>query len=105
MANSNPPVKGQAFSFSIALEGFNTPGEYKVNPTIATGDFKISKDGGGAAGNNLTTLPTPAAGEIEVDVTVSATEATADKIWLQGIDQTAPKEWADWSICILTTPA
>jgi len=35
-------------------------------------------------------------------VTLSAAEMTGDTIALQAIDQTAPKEWADWALCILT---
>jgi hypothetical protein len=52
MANSNPPVKGQAFTVSIALQDFSNPGSFKAAPTIASGDFKVVKDGGASANLN-----------------------------------------------------
>jgi hypothetical protein len=98
----NPPKKGEDFSFQIALEDYANPGNFKVNPTIAAGDFKITKDGGATA--NLTTLPSVApAGGIFVTVSVSATETTADVYSISWVDQTAPKEWADNMITIITT--
>lgn len=102
MANSNPPVKGQAFTFFASLADAADPKSFKANPTIAAGDFKVSIDGGAFA--NLATLPavTPAGG-IGVQVDLSAAEMAGDQVLFTGIDQTATKEWADISICILTT--
>lgn len=102
MANSNPPKRAQEFTFYILLEDYANPGTWKSNPTIAAGDFKISKDGGAEA--NPTTLPavTPASGR-HVKVVLSATEMTADQISFAGADQTATKEWADMGISINTT--
>jgi hypothetical protein len=98
----NPPVKGENFLVYIALEDFASPGSFKANPTIAAGDFKVSKDGGALA--DLATLPAvgPAA-SIWVLITLSATEMTADNVAVQCIDQTSPKEWADKAFCIVTT--
>lgn len=98
----NPPKKGEDFVIQIALEDMANPGSFKANPTLASGDVKISKDGGAFA--NLSTLPTvtPAAG-ISVQVTLSATEMNADVVFVQFIDQSATKEWADWSLSIPTT--
>lgn len=98
----NPPVKGEDFIIRIALSDMNTPGSFKASPTIAAGDFKVDKDGAGF--NNLATLPTvdPAAGRA-VKITLSATEMTADVVTLQCVDQTSPKEWADYILCIPTT--
>lgn len=75
--------------------------DFKSSPTLATGDVTISKDGGAFA--NLTTLPTvtPAAGT-SVQVSLSATEATAARIAIRFIDQTSPKEWEDQEIIIET---
>ena len=75
---------------------------FKSSPTIAAGDFKISKAGGAFA--NLTNLPavTPAAG-VAVELVLTATEMNADWVMITGIDQTSPKEWADFSIAISTT--
>jgi len=98
----NPPKNGEDFEFNISLADMSIPGSFKANPTLAAGDVKISKDGGAFA--NLATLPSvePAAG-ISIKVALSATEMTADKVMIAFIDQTDPKEWADASICILTT--
>lgn len=101
MSAQNPPVNGVAYTVYIALQDMATPGAYKANPTLAAGDVKVSIDGG--AFNNLTTLPTvtPAAG-IAVKVALSASEMTGDNIFVQFIDQTSPKEWADYAFTIQT---
>lgn len=98
----NPPVKGEDFVIRIALQDLVNPGSFKVNPTIAAGDFKVKKDIGAPA--NLTTLPAvDNASEIWLKITLSATEMNADNVCIQGIDQTTPKEWADFALCIPTT--
>jgi hypothetical protein len=98
----NPAKKNEDFIAYVSLEDMNASGSFKANPTIAAGDFKISKDGGALA--NLATLPavTPAS-SIWVKITLSATEMNADNVSIQGIDQTAPKEWADFALHIPTT--
>ena len=98
----NPPVKSEDFLIRIALEDYATPGNFKSNPTIAAGDFKVDKDGGGLT--NLTTLPSVSpASSVLVLVTLSATEMNADVVTLVCIDQTATKEWSDLVISIPTT--
>ena len=102
MANSNPPAKNQAFTFSIALQDYASPGNFKANPTIASGDFKIKIDDAAVA--NLTNLPTVTpAGGIWVKIVLTAAEMNGDNIGIQGIDQTGTKEWADYALTILTT--
>ena len=97
----NPPVKGQDFVFRLALIDAQIGG-FKANPTIAAGDFKVSKDGGALA--NLATLPSvEPAGSIWVKIELSSTEMTADTVAIQAIDQTATKEWSDFALCIPTT--
>lgn len=98
----NPPVKGEDFVIRIALSDLAVSGNFKSSPTIAAGDFKVDKDGGGL--NNLSTLPTvdPTA-TVLVKIPLSATEMTADVVTLVCIDQTNPKEWADFVISIPTT--
>lgn len=98
----NPPTKNEDFEFSVALEDLANPGSFKANPTLAAGDVQVSKDEGAFA--NLATLPTvaPAAG-IQVQVELTSTEMNADKVFIKFVDQTDPKEWADFSICILTS--
>ena len=73
----------------------------KANPTLATGDVKVSKDGGAFA--NITTLPSanPASGAA-IMVDLSSTEMTADNVVVQFIDA-AGAEWCDQLINIQTT--
>lgn len=102
MANANPPKKNQAFVTYITLRDAADNLSLKSSPTLATGDFKISKDGGAFA--NLTTLPTvtPSA-SVSVKLDLSATEMNADQVLITWIDPTDPKEWADGSLAINTT--
>lgn len=97
----NPPVKGEDFKIRISLEDMNNPGMIKYNPTIAAGDAKVDKDGGGL--NNLTTLPSvsPGSGPF-VLIELSATEMNADVVSVVLHDQTVPPEWADFTISIPT---
>lgn len=89
------------YVFHVALLSMATPGSYQVNPTLASGDVKISKDGGALA--NLNTLPSvEPASSIWVKVTLSQSEANADECMIQFIDQTATKEWTDLAIVVLT---
>jgi len=98
----NPPKKNEDFLVRIALEDQATPGSFKSSPTIEAGDFKVSIDGGALA--NLATLPSISpASSIWVLITLSATEMNGDVIAVQVIDQTAPKEWADFAFAIPTT--
>jgi len=98
----NPPKKGEDFECNITLEDYANPGNFKANPTLASGDVKISKDGGSFA--NLATLPTvePASG-VSVKLALSSTEMNADKVIITFVDQTSPKEWADFALSIPTT--
>lgn len=98
----NPPTKNQDFEFDVCLEDYVNGGLFKSNPTLAAGDVKISQNNGALA--NLTTLPSvsPASGRV-VRVQVSATEMNTDKVTIIFADQTAPPEWCDYAITILTT--
>jgi len=98
----NPPKKNEDFILYITLQAANNPTNFQSNPTIASGDFKISKDGGAFA--NLATLPavTPAS-SVSLKIELSNTEMNADNVLIVGIDQTATKEWADFSLSIPTT--
>lgn len=97
----NPPIKNQDFIIRIALINANDPVSFKSSPTIAAGDFKVDKDGGGLT--NLATTPSvdPAA-SVLVKLTLSATEMNADVVTVVGIDQTNPKEWSDFVLTIPT---
>ena len=72
----------------------------KSSPTLATGDFKVSIDGGALA--NLNTLPTvtPAAGR-QVKITLSQAEVNGDNITVQCVDA-AGAEWCDLLLNIQT---
>lgn len=102
VAPYNPPVKAEDFITAIFLSEAVNPTNFKLTPTIAAGDFQVSKDFGAFA--NLTTIPaeTPA-GSGQVKITLSATEMTADNVTVRWIDQTATKEWADGAVTIPTT--
>jgi hypothetical protein len=92
MPSYEPPKRGVEHIFGIALVA-RAIGDFKENPTIAAGDFQVSKDFGAFA--NLTTLPTvsPAGGR-QVKITLSATEMTADNVCVIWVDQ-AGAEWMD----------
>ena len=94
------PKKNSEYIFYVSLpaQAGNT---MQSNPTLASGDFKVSKDGGALA--NLTTLPTvtPASGKM-VKITVSATEMNADNVTIVASDA-AGDEWNDVTMNIHTT--
>lgn len=98
----NPPKKNEDFVIRVALSDPLVSGSFKSNPTIAAGDFKVDKDGGGLT--NLATLPSvdPVA-SVLVKITLSSTEMNADVVTVVGIDQTATKEWNDFVMSIPTT--
>ena len=87
------PKKGVAYVDYITLIDTLDPSKFKANPTIAAGDFQISKDGGAFV--NLATLPvvTPA-GSRTVKLSLSATEMDANNINVQAID-VAGDEWGE----------
>lgn len=92
----NPPIRGMEYTFTIALISQADTKLFQVNPTLASGDVKISKDNGAEA--NLNTLPTvtPSGGR-HVKVTVSATEMTANSVSIIFSDASGA-EWCDQQI-------
>ena len=101
MASYFPPKKNTAFVFYVGLVDQTNTKLLKSSPTIAAGDFKISKDGGSFS--NLTTLPvvTPAS-STAVQISLSATEMNADNVVITCIDA-AGNEWCDQLINLQTT--
>lgn len=98
----NPPVKNEDFIIGVGVADATNSTDLKTNPTIAAGDWQVSKDFGAFA--NLTTLPTVSpAGSQQIKITLSATEMNADVVTIRGVDQTADKEWADFILAIPTT--
>jgi len=100
MATYVPAKYGVEYIFYVGLESVATAGAFQSNPTLASGDVTITKDGGSSA--NLTTLPTvtPASGK-RVKVTVSATEMQADNVCIAFSDASGG-EWKDLIINIQT---
>lgn len=85
------PLQGVAYEFYVSLADALDPDTFKANPTIAAGDFTISKDGG--AYTNLTTIPVvDPAGSVTVRINLNATEMTAEKVNILGIDAVG-NEW------------
>lgn len=102
MAASNPPTKAAAFEFSVPMKSWASPGLFQDSPTIAAGDFQISKDGGAYA--NLTNLPTNSpAGSEQVEVVLTTTETNCDRWVVRWKDQTVPPEWVPDTFTVLTT--
>lgn len=85
------PVLATAYSFYVSLADAADPSSFKVDPTIAEGDFKISIDSGALA--NLTNLPAASpSGSSLVLVSLTADEMNGAKINIQAID-VAGDEW------------
>lgn len=101
MATYNTPKRGVAFRMYVGLVDQADTKLIKANPTIASGDFQISKDGGAFA--NLATLPSanPASGRA-VMIDLSADEMTADNVVVQCVDASGA-EWCDQMINLQTT--
>ena len=95
------PKKNTAFRFYIELIDQANTKLFKVNPTLATGDFQLSIDGGAFA--NLATIPvvTPA-GSRSVQVDLSASEMNGNNIVVQMVDA-AGAEWCDAVALFQTT--
>jgi hypothetical protein len=92
--------KGVALTLYTSVISQADTDVFQSNPTIAAGDFKISKDGGALA--NLTTLPavTPASSKI-IQIALSADEMDADDIVIIGSDASG-SEWQDIAMAIKT---
>lgn len=74
--------------------------DYKINPTLAAGDVKISKDDGAFV--NLATLPTVTpSGDTSVKIVLSAPELECKRAVIRFVDS-ATKEWEDQEIIIET---
>lgn len=101
MATFNTPKRATAFKLYVGLVDQANTKLLKANPTIASGDFQVSKDGGAFA--NLTTLPSanPASGRA-IMIDLSATEMTADNVVIQCVDA-AGAEWCDLFVNLQTT--
>lgn len=95
-----PPKKNAAYIFYSSLIDTSNRPDFKDTPTLAAGDFKVSKDGGALA--NLATLPTNTPGGVMLKFSLSADEMNADDITVVCIDA-AGAEWDDLLINIQTS--
>lgn len=94
------PIRGQAYDFTIALVDSGARPAYKSAPTLAAGDFKLSKDEGPLV--NLATLPTVTpVGSVLVHIALSAAEMTADNVTIVCRDVVGA-QWDDQLIEIST---
>jgi hypothetical protein len=101
MSSSFPAKKNTALTFYTSLVSQTAPATFQANPTLATGDVKVSKDGGAYA--NITTLPsvTPSSSK-SVKVQLSSTEMNADEVIVLFSDA-AGGEWCDKLVTIRTS--
>ncbi len=96
------PKKNAEFIYYLpGLPSVANPDIFQVNPTLATGDVKVSIDGGALA--NLTTLPTVTpAGGTQIKITWSAGEMNGDNITTHFLDA-AGNEWKQVGINVQTS--
>lgn len=100
MATYVPAKRATEYIFYVGLVSQANTKILKTTPTIAAGDFKVSKDGGATA--DLTTLPTNTPGaSAMVKLTLSATEMTADNVTVICTDAVGA-EWCDLIINLQT---
>lgn len=94
-----PPLKASAYSFEVCLVSQADTDIFQSNPTLASGDVKVSKDGGTLA--NITSLPTAISSGKAVTVALSSTEMNADRVMVLFSDA-AGSEWQDLAVFIET---
>jgi len=101
MATYVPAKRATEYIIYIGLESVATAGTFQSSATLASGDAKVSKDGGSLA--NLATLPavTPGSSKL-IKVTLSAAEMDADNVAVVFSDQSG-NEWKDLILNIPTT--
>ena len=95
------PQKNVAFTFDIALIDTDNQPDFKANPTIATGDFKVSIDNGSLANLGTDPVVAPSSSRI-VKVVMAQAEMNGDRIAIVGVDASGA-EWDDVMITINTT--
>jgi hypothetical protein len=93
------------YATSVTIHGLKLvaagSSDYQSNPTLASGDVKVTKDGGSET--NLATLPVVApASSKNVSLTLSSAETQCRIVTVNFIDQTGTKEWADNSFQFYT---
>ena len=92
------PPKGQPYEFYLSLIDSADPSEFKVNPTISAGDFRISKDGDAFVSLANTPVVTPTNSAL-VQVSLSADEMNAGSVYVEAIDRDSG-EWQQVTVFI-----
>lgn len=91
------PRRGFAYEFYSTVTSRLDGRIFQVSPTIISGDFQISKDGGAFV--NLANIPTVTpSGTQSIHFSLTATEMEADKILIMGVD--SGDEWSDFETFI-----
>ena len=99
MASFNPPKKNTAYRMFVGLRSQADTRLFQVNPTLASGDAKVSKDGG--ALSNLATLPAVIGSSAVVQIDLSSTEMNADNVTIL-LSDAAGGQWCDLIINLQT---
>ena len=99
MASVNPPKKNTAFVMFVGLRSQSDTRLFQVNPTLASGDVKVSKDGGSLS--NVTTLPSVIGSSAVVKVELSSTEMNADNVTVLFSDASGG-QWCDLMVNLQT---
>lgn len=87
------PIYGKAFTFSVSLvESTNRP-NFKTSPTLAVGDFTISKDDATPVNMSITPTVSPV-GWVNVKLSLTANEMASHNIAIYGHDVSG-SEWDD----------
>lgn len=98
--SSVPAKKNAAYEDYVALLNQTNTMLVRVNPTLAVGDVKVSKDNG--APENIITLPVVGADQRLVKLNLAASEMNADNVTIIFSD-VAGNEWCDLVVNIKTS--
>jgi hypothetical protein len=102
MASTNPPIRGTAYTTYVSLVSQADTKLFKTSATLATGDCKVSKDGGSF--NNIGTLPVEISTTGVLSLALTGTEMTADTVVVLFRDASGA-EWCDLMLTIHTVAA
>jgi hypothetical protein len=102
MASTNPPIRGTAYTTYVSLVSQADTKLFKTSATLATGDCKVSKDGGSF--NNIGTLPVEISTTGVLSLALTGTEMTADTVVVLFRDASGA-EWCDLMLTLHTVAA
>jgi hypothetical protein len=102
MASTNPPIRATAYTTYVSVVSQADTKLFKTSVTLATGDVKVSKDGGSF--NNIGTLPVEISTTGVLSLALTGTEMTADTVVVLFRDASGA-EWADLQLTFHTVAA